>query len=205
MKNLAEEPLTGVRSPALGEIVGTFATSKIGDLVMNMLSYSTGRMPRYETCDLNEIVRDVVEMASAVVADSRVEVGMDLDDSLPRVPLDRAGIHRSVLNLLMNAGEALEAKGGKIVLSTFYDGDVDKVGIAVADDGPGIAENDVPMLFVPFASTKGGRGTGLGLAVVRKTTEEHYGDVTAENRPEGGAAFTIRLPATMPKRDAEIF
>jgi len=177
--------------------------SKIGDLVMNMLSYSTGRKPRYETTDLNEIVQDVVEMSSAVVADGKVDVGMDLDNSLPPVPLDRAGIHRSVLNLLMNAAEALEAEGGKITVSTGYDSDADKVRVTVADDGPGLAEEDIPRLFVPFVSTKGGRGTGLGLAVVRKTTEEHYGDVAAENRPEGGAAFTIRLPATLPKRDEE--
>ena len=107
-------------------------------------------------------------------------------------------LRRAVLNLVLNALDVL-VDGGRIVANA-YEG-TDLVELEIADSGPGLSEEQQRRAFEPFYSTKSG-GTGLGLAIVSRMAEVHGGDVTVTNCPEGGAAFTLRLPLRRRVRQA---
>ena len=99
-------------------------------------------------------------------------------------------IRRAVLNLVLNAVDAM-AHGGDLVITSYES--PDGFELEIADSGEGLREEDHQKLFDPFFSTKS-TGTGLGLSVVYQIAEAHGGTVTVDNCPEGGAAFTIRIP-----------
>jgi two-component system sensor histidine kinase HydH len=107
-----------------------------------------------------------------------------------RVNADREMLRRAVLNLALNALDAM-SNGGELVITAF-DGPRGFV-LEVADSGQGLSQNQLGKVFEPFFTTKS-NGTGLGLAIVQRIAEAHGGVVTACNCPEGGAAFTIELP-----------
>jgi len=112
---------------------------------------------------------------------------------LGAVVCDPDGIHRALLNVLGNAIDALDGQeGGRVVLSISSDGSV--VELKVVDNGPGIPPEKLAEIFKPFVSTKGAKGTGLGLPVSRKILREHGGDVVAESSPGQGCTFTLRIP-----------
>ena len=99
-----------------------------------------------------------------------------------------------VTNLVSNAAQALGNEGGSIVVRTFNDG-VAHVGLAVSDNGEGIREEDRPRMFEPFFTTKpAGRGTGLGLPVVRNIVLAHGGQITFESKLGSGTTFKVSLP-----------
>src|SRR5205823_9836287 len=103
---------------------------------------------------------------------------------------DRDMLRRAVLNLLLNALDALPAGGELIITGYFTPGGLE---IEIADSGPGVPAPLLDRLFEPFFTTKGG-GTGLGLAIVERIAAAHGGRATVANCPEGGAAFTLILP-----------
>jgi len=110
---------------------------------------------------------------------------------------DAEAIHRAVLNVVTNAIDAAgEAPGpGRVEISTEYASDHSVVRVAVRDNGPGIAPDQVSSLFSPFVSTKKSRGTGLGLPVSEKILKEHGGRIVVQSDPGQGACFTLELPA----------
>ncbi len=166
---------------------------KIAELVMDMLNYSTARQPVRAASDLNNILRDLVETVQPQADTLGVTLDLQLDEKLPTVEVDASGIQRCLLNLLTNAMDAVRGvEAPKITLTTEQRDGLAVMG--VADNGPGIPEAVLPRIFDVFMSTKGNQGTGLGLAVVKKIVHEHAGEISAANRPEGGAQFTIQLP-----------
>jgi signal transduction histidine kinase len=171
---------------------------KIYDLVMDMLSYSKEREPTIEPTKLNGVVRDVVELLQPRAAERGVRIEARLDNTLPLVAADPEGIHRAVLNILSNALDAVEEiENPSILVQTQREGADSKgewVRIVVQDNGHGIAPEKVSEIFRPFVSTKGARGTGLGLAVSRKILREHGGDILVQSEVERGSTFTLRLP-----------
>jgi two-component system, NtrC family, sensor kinase len=111
------------------------------------------------------------------------------------VPLDPDGIHQVVMNLLSNAMDAVEPQKGLITVRCHYDAEGRNTILEVIDNGPGIAPSMMRHLFELFHSTKGNRGTGLGLAVTKKIVEEHEGSISVKSTPGEGTTFTLRLPA----------
>ena len=103
--------------------------------------------------------------------------------------VDRGQFNTVLVNLLLNALDALP-HGGRVDIG-MHNGD--GVELTVEDSGPGIAPAVLPRLFTLFASTKP-TGTGLGLSICQRVLQEHGGTITAQNRPEGGARFTLTLP-----------
>jgi signal transduction histidine kinase/pSer/pThr/pTyr-binding forkhead associated (FHA) protein len=172
---------------------------KIYDLVMDMLSYSKEREPAVEMTELNRVVRDVLELVQGRAREMHVNLESRLDDKLPQVPLDPEGLHRSLLNIMSNALDAVEERKRPHVLVTsgLEDGG-DWVRITVLDNGVGIPPDKVADIFRPFVSTKGTKGTGLGLAVSRKILREHGGDILVQSRPRKGSKFILRLPLRSP-------
>jgi len=166
---------------------------KISELVLDMLSYSTERRPARTACRLNDVAADVADMVKPAADAAAVGLVLELDPDLPDVRADAHGMHRCVLNLLTNALDAVEGReGASVRVSTGRD--ADRAVIAVADNGEGVPDELKSRIFDVFLTTKGERGTGLGLAVVKKIVNEHGGEISVARSAEGGAEFKISLP-----------
>lgn len=160
-------------------------------LVERLLDYQAMPALALEEGDVASWVSEAVR--TAVPPESRVRV------TLPKGPVygraDRAMITRMVRNLVLNAVEAIGPDGGEIEVSVNTEGGM--IRIDVADNGPGIPEGKEEEIFEPFRSWKPG-GTGLGLAFVKSVAKAHGGKVTAANRAQGGAVFSVYLRAGGP-------
>src|SRR5439155_9693789 len=126
--------------------------------------------------------------------EKKVMVVADVDKDHPAVPLDPDGMHQVLMNLLSNALDAVEPEKGLIRVVGRYEGDAKSSVIEVIDNGVGIAPTMMKHMFELFHSTKGNRGTGLGLAVAKKIVDEHEGSITVKSTPGEGTSFTVRLP-----------
>ena len=172
---------------------------KIYDLVMDMLSYSKEREPAVEATDLNQVARDVVELMAGKAKELGVTLEVNLEPNLPIIQVDPEGIHRALLNILTNALEALESrKDPKVTVGTRVSPEEGWARLIVIDNGSGIEPAKLAGIFKPFMSTKGAKGTGLGLAVSRKILREHGGDILVESKLGVGSKFTLRLPLRSP-------
>lgn len=172
---------------------------KIYDLVMDMLGYSKEREPAIEVTDLNAIVRDVLELQASRAREIGVRIDSNLAADLAPVPVDPEGFHRALLNIVVNALDALEGRAkSRITVETSIEADGEWVQCVVEDNGPGISAGRLEEVFKPFVSDKGARGTGLGLAVSRKVLREHGGDITITSERGKGCRFTLRLPTKSP-------
>ncbi|MDR3621306.1 MAG: ATP-binding protein [Paludisphaera borealis] len=171
--------------------------TKIYNLVMDMLSFSKDREPALEAADLNETVADVIELMQSRADELGVRLEWTPCASIPKILIDPDGVHRAVLNIVTNAIDASEgASDACVVVSTEWTADAPTARIRVKDNGPGIDEADVPGIFQIFCSTKGSRGTGLGLPVSQKIIREHGGSISVTSQMGQGATFLIDLPAT---------
>jgi len=169
--------------------------AKIYNLVMDMLSYSKDREPALESAELNETVGDVIELMQARASELGVALKWSPAADLPEVQFDTDGLHRAVLNIVTNAIDASEdVEGGTVQVSTGWDADAMVARIVVADNGTGIPEGEVARIFEVFASTKGSRGTGLGLPVSQKIVREHGGTIKIASEVGKGSTFTVELP-----------
>jgi nitrogen fixation/metabolism regulation signal transduction histidine kinase len=154
--------------------------------------------------DLDKLVHEVVDLYRA--QDSGVKVVVTSDPTMPLVEADEGRVRQILHNLLRNAFEALEQTPDPRVdvhASAAEFGGVEFAQIKVEDNGPGFDTGDISQVFDPYVTTKP-KGTGLGLAVVKKLVEEHVGTILAENRKDGGALISIRLPINEAAREAMI-
>ena len=168
---------------------------KIYNLTMNLLAYSKEREPKLEFVNPKKLLEECVELIAPAANDKGVMVVADVERDITAVPLDPDGMHQAIMNLLSNALDAVHAQQGLIRIVGKYDAENRQMLIEVIDNGVGI---DAPMMrhmFQLFHSTKGNRGTGLGLAVTKKIVEEHEGSISVQSKLGEGTTFTIRLPA----------
>lgn len=141
-------------------------------------------------CDLNQVVRDFLESYQMEAASNGVEISPHLAPDLPAVRLDEALFRQVLLNLALNAQQAMP-RGGLLELQSRYrDG---RVELDIIDNGCGMDEQTLSRIFDAFYSTKPS-GSGLGLATVKRIIEAHGGQVTVESAPARGTRFTISLP-----------
>jgi two-component system, NtrC family, sensor kinase len=171
---------------------------RIGDLTQDLLSYSKQREPEIEVCDPNDIANDVIELVTDVARLNGVLISKKFDPGIGEVMADSQTIHRSLLNLVNNAIDAcLEdedtSKKHEIKIKTYADGN-HYFCFEVKDNGCGMDEDTQKQLFDPMFSSKGGKGTGLGLLVTAKLIEEHNGVIKTQTSPGDGSIFTIKLP-----------
>jgi len=169
---------------------------KLSGLVMDMLSYCKERQPLYEKCDLAEVVREVIELSGPLLQEKHIKVEHSIGKGKASVEADSEGITRALLNIITNAIDAVEPNKGTISISVSEDKPARQVLISVSDNGCGIPPDVLPKIYEAFCSTKGSKGTGLGLAVVKKTIKEHGGSIDVKTEVGHGTTFTIRLPAT---------
>ena len=168
-------------------------------LVWDLLTLAKPRETVYVPTDLNALCEEVCEGGTHREEDKQVTVTFKPDPSRPEVALDAQGIRRSLLNLVNNAMDACAATGGEVTVETDASADDQCVRIAVRDTGCGMSAETQAKLFTVFFSTKGARGTGLGLPVTKKLVEEHGGTLDATSIEGTGTTFTITLPFTPEK------
>lgn len=152
---------------------------------------------------LHTVVREAIELAAA--RSERLDVDVVAGQELENVELvtDAAMLQRALLNLLFNAIEAAgQSPPPRRVAIGLQSADADFVALAIADSGPGIADDLLDRIFNPFFTTKD-TGTGLGLSIVHQIAETLGGSIQAANRPDGGAVFTLRVSRAMTRTGDE--
>ncbi|HEY8731513.1 MAG TPA: ATP-binding protein [Candidatus Limnocylindria bacterium] len=158
--------------------------------------------------DLNALVEEAEALVAKRLFDRNVKIRTRLQPGLPTVRASADQIKQVILNLVLNAAEAMPT-GGLVTVSTESRGDAasgfirtDEVRMQVTDTGPGIAEDSLSHIFEPFFSTKGEKGTGLGLWVSLGIAQSHGGRLQVSNQPTGGTVFSMTLPIGGPPADA---
>ncbi len=173
-------------------------TERISHIIRDLLDFARAEPDEDaagRSCDLREVVEDAVRLVGPQKDLRQVTIERRFAEACPPVRAEAARLSQVVLNLLLNAADAIDGEG-TIVLEVGLDEDAPgMVALAVQDTGPGIDEAVREHLFEPFVTTKPtGQGTGLGLAVCHTLIERYGGELTAENAPEGGARMIVRLP-----------
>ena len=168
----------------------------LADLVLDLLSFAKGRDLNYGKADINQICAGVVEAMDASGRDSSVAVRYEPCPEGAEAEVDRAGIRRVVLNLVTNAIDACAESESGIVLVHTEHSDGETICIRVADNGCGVAAENMPKLFREFFTTKGLRGTGLGLPVSHKIVSQHGGRIAVRSGEGEGAVFSVYLPVS---------
>jgi signal transduction histidine kinase len=163
---------------------------RLQDLLDGFLSYAKLRRLKIEPSELNGQVRRILDFFRPKAAKAGIELVDYLASDLPTVLLDREAFHAALLNLVLNAEQAMP-EGGQLVVRTY--GTADGVALDLIDTGCGIDEKTVPHVFDAFFSTKPG-GSGLGLPTTRKIIEAHGGQISVDSEPGRGTRFTITLP-----------
>ena len=168
--------------------------TKLYNLTMNLLAYSRPREPKLESINPKAMIDEWLELSAAAANEKGVMVISDVEPDVPPVPLDPDGMHQVLLNLISNALDAVEAKKGLVRVECRYEAEANELVIQVIDNGAGIPPSMMSHMFELFHSTKGNRGTGIGLAVAKKIVEEHDGTINVKSAIGAGTTFTLRLP-----------
>ncbi len=168
---------------------------KTTSLVKDFLSFSKGRLPELEMVNPGDLVLEIVDLYKDIAAQSGIELKFEIDKNVKAAPLDPAGIHTCLTNLVSNAIDAclMSKQKGTEVLITVSERS-DKLIFEVKDSGSGIDYEIKKKIFTTFFTTKGGEGTGLGLLTTRKIVQEHGGKILVTSQKGKGAKFTMEFP-----------
>lgn len=166
---------------------------RIYELTMNMLAFSKQRKPEFEMVNLLKLMQEVIELMAPQCDKRSIALITELDPDMPPIPADPSGMHQAVMNLMSNALDAVEPGQGVLTLRCEYVPETHQAKISITDNGRGIDAETLNRIFTPFYSTKGLRGTGLGLAVTRKIIEEHGGTIEVHSKPDEGTTFILTL------------
>jgi two-component system NtrC family sensor kinase len=167
-------------------------TLRCREIVRGLLEFARQEVPAKAEADLNKIVNSVASLVRKQFSFKNITIEENLADNLPIVRLDRDQFQQVVVNILINAMEAIE-RDGKIRVETSHDESRRTIELKITDTGHGIPEDVRLKLFDPFFTTKD-TGTGLGLSISHGVIQRHGGDITFESEVGRGTTFTITLP-----------
>ncbi len=168
---------------------------KISSLVMDMLSFSKDRKPEPIPSDIPALLAEIIETVKQRAEDAAISVHCKTPDNFPVLLCDTEALSRAILNVVTNAIDAVEEQSdGTVNITTEIDEKREVVHVRVTDNGPGIPAETLPDIFNLFVSTKGAKGTGLGLTVSQKILREHGGDISVESTATHGTCFTLSFP-----------
>lgn len=170
----------------------TQQAQKLVDVSNDFLRFARAQTIQKQPENLSEVLDDMIDFVGPTMRAANISLNSYPASDLPPVPMDRELFKQALLNLLLNAEQAMP-EGGEIVLQTRRDGST--AFVDVIDTGTGIPPDALEKIFRPFHTTKPG-GTGLGLATVRKILRAHGGDITVQSEPGRGSKFTLSLPIT---------
>jgi two-component system, NtrC family, sensor kinase len=171
---------------------------QITSMTSDLLTYSKERKPGYESCAPNAIAEEVCELMGPKAMESDIMIVREFDPTIGDIFLDPRGIYRCLMNQVSNAIDACiddedENKRHLVRVSTRRESD-GMIVFEVSDNGCGMDEEIRKQIFTGFFSTKGSRGTGLGLIVTQKILREHGGDISVKSEPGKGSTFTSKIP-----------
>jgi signal transduction histidine kinase len=175
---------------------------RINEIVDQFLRFAKPASPLLEKTNLIPIFEEILQLLRPQIERCRIAVKKEFEP-LPLITVDKEQIKQVILNLLMNAIQAMTG-GGKLGMSGRLSKDGYWVELAIQDSGVGIPREDIDKLFDPFFSTKEG-GIGLGLSIAHRIIDQHHGKIEVESTPEKGTLFTISLPVLTEEQDADYF
>ena len=190
-----DETVRKDRERILGE------AKRAAKIISDLQSFACGHAPKREHVDVVHVVRRVLECRAYSFQVDNIRAVTRFSADVAMTLRDEHRLDQLFLNLVVNAQQFMRDGHGSGTLSVELDKSSEWVSVSVADDGPGIAADDLPKVFDPFFTTKEvGKGTGLGLSMCYGIAREHGGTITAERGPGKGVTFTVRLPSAEPGR-----
>ena len=173
------------------------------NIVKELLEFTRQTRHLMQPNDLNRALKRTLFLLESQALFQNIEVKEALSDNLPLATSDAQQMYHLFMNLILNAVQAMDGKG-TLTLKTTANPANTHVQIEISDTGPGISEKALPQLFEPFFTTKEeGKGTGLGLSLAYNIVENHGGSISAENNPDHGANFIIKIPIAHKKMQGE--
>jgi two-component system NtrC family sensor kinase len=172
---------------------------RAAQIVRNLLTFARKRQTTRAMVDVNQVVRETLALRAYEQRVTNITVIDALAAGLPNVFADGHQVQQVLLNLVINAEQAMLSANGRgiLVVRTWHNADQESVILEINDDGPGIPDDLQPKIFDPFFTTKEvGKGTGLGLTVAYAIVQEHGGRIRLESRPGVGASFYVELPVS---------
>jgi signal transduction histidine kinase len=177
------------------------STDKLTNLAMDLLDYAKPREPIRQKVEIHQLLEHSAREVEPAATHHEIQISLSLEAETGDVYIDKDQIHRCVLNLMNNAIDAMP-NGGQMILATKIMNSHNApafLELSVSDTGEGIPDEVVPRIFQAMFSTKGSRGTGIGLAVTRKIIEEHGGKIELTTQPGTGTTFKLLLPLDKPE------
>jgi len=169
-------------------------TARCGDIVKNLLAFSRQSKITIEDHSIEEIIDRTLTIIAHDLEMKEIRLYKEINPNLPKVRCDFRQIQQSLLNIMINASEAMK-KGGALTVKAQYSEDDTFLEVSIADTGCGIREEDMKDIFEPFFTTKEeAKGIGLGLSVVYGIITRHNGSIEVKSELEKGSVFTVRLP-----------
>ncbi len=168
-------------------------TNRCTHIIQNLLKFSRQEKVSFVAVDLNQVAKDAMAIVEHQLEMNKVKLISKFDDALPDISGNANQIQQVLINLMINAQQAMDGRAGEVTVTTSSNnGDV---SVQVADNGPGIPEEIQAKIFEPFYTTKPvGKGTGLGLSVSYGIIQEHNGDIQLQSSPDEGSTFTLTFP-----------
>ncbi|MCX7018804.1 MAG: ATP-binding protein [bacterium] len=166
---------------------------RMQSLTQEMLDYSRQTQPELHEASVNEVIDDTIRSFMQDRVDPAVDLEVQLSPDVPVRRIHPDGLYKALLNLIGNAVDAMSGAPGRIVVSTRFDKGT--ICIEVEDNGKGIPKDKIGKIFLPFWTSKGSKGTGLGLPMTKKYIEDMGGTISVQSEEERGTKFTIALPS----------
>jgi two-component system NtrC family sensor kinase len=168
-------------------------TVRCSRIVGGLLDFSRQSRLELAEFDLNEVVEKTIAVVSHQLEVGNVTLERQLAPDLPRIRMDIGKIQQCVMNIVINAKDAM-AGGGTLAVSTAFRAETDEIVLEIRDTGVGIPPENLSRIFDPFFTTKEAKGLGLGLSVAYGIVQEHGGDIEVESEVGRGTTFRVRLP-----------
>ena len=169
-------------------------SERIKKIVENLLDFSRQKKQELHDCQVGDIVKHSLGLVANQLKISKVKTHLAINDNLPPVSVDAPQIQQVLVNLFINAIQAMD-QGGDLFIEVSLDQEHNLVKVTVRDTGTGIKKDILPYIFDPFFTTKETKGTGLGLSVSYGIIQQHHGEIAVESEEGQGTAFTIKIPA----------
>ena len=194
---LLEEDLAQAAAPLRAQAAGRFEIiraelQRLENLMRQFLSLAAPSSLELQTVELAQVVRYVCDLLGPEAAARGIELAAEIPDSLPPLAADPAQLKQALVNLVINAIQAVE-RNGRIAVGVRHEPGAGVLAVDVTDNGPGVPGERRSAIFEPFFTTKT-EGSGLGLWIVQQIATAHGGVVTVGDTPDGGAVFTLQLP-----------
>jgi len=187
---LSRQHLSAERRGEFTEVIKR-EIARLNSLLNQFLEFAQPRPPVRQRTDIQDLVSEVCKLVSELATIRRINlIRPETEVTFPKIDADPDQIKEVMLNLIMNACEAMP-DGGKVEI--FFQSEPDQITVAIRDQGVGVSEQDLQRIFDPFYTTRND-GTGLGLSIAQRILEQHGGRIEVERNPERGMTFALTFP-----------